>query len=63
MLSLSELCWTVQPYADGVPMHMHVFDTTEDQELFTETLNAFTHFTYEHTEHKAVHTDFQGRPL
>lgn len=61
MVSLSEISWAVQPYANGVPMHSYVFDTTEDQELFTETLNAFTHFTFEHTEHRAVHGDFQGK--
>lgn len=61
MVSLSDISWTVQPYVGGTAMHSHLFSTTKDQELFTETMQAFTHFTYEHTEHRMVHTDFQGK--
>jgi Alpha-kinase family len=49
--------WIAQPWINGV---MYNFGCGDQVTLRNDTLNAFSHFTFDYYEHKTVLTNFQG---
>ncbi|KAJ7511937.1 hypothetical protein B0H11DRAFT_1899433 [Mycena galericulata] len=54
--------WLAQPWHFGIPFSVGTLDLNNPHQAdIANILSAFSHFSYQHTKHRSVYVDFQGK--